>query len=247
MARRASRALDESEALVFRVRHADGRWLDTESSMTNLVENPAVGGMVVNLREITERKWLQSQLTHQAFHDQVTSLPNRALFYDRVGHALTRRRANAGPIAILFLDLDNFKSVNDTFGQLAGDGLLRTISSRLEGAVRVGDTVARLSGDEFAILLEDVEHETRVAQVVERLLEVVRVPLSVEGREMSMHCSIGITIWSPTVEVVTTRMSSCATPTSPCTRRRLRGATPIVTSQPRCTQASWSSSSFAPS
>ncbi|MEA2147254.1 MAG: hypothetical protein QOG59_2841, partial [Solirubrobacteraceae bacterium] len=204
MARRASRALDESEALEFRVRHADGRWLDTESSVTNLVENPAVGGMVVNLREITERKRLQSQLTHQAFHDQVTSLPNRALFYDRVEHALTRRRANAGPIAILFLDLDNFKSVNDTFGQLAGDGLLRTISSRLEGAIRVSDTVARLSGDEFAILLEDVEHETRVAQVVERLLEAVRVPLSVEGREVSMHCSIGITIWSPTVEVVAT-------------------------------------------
>jgi diguanylate cyclase (GGDEF)-like protein/PAS domain S-box-containing protein len=204
MAARASRAPGASEALEFRVAHADGRWLDTESSVTNLLENPAVRGMVVNLREITERKRFESQLTYQAFHDQVTNLPNRALFYDRVEHALTRRREHGGPIAVLFLDLDNFKSVNDTFGHIAGDGLLRTISSRLEAAVRVGDTVARLGGDEFAILLEGVEHETRVAEVVERLLEVVSMPLSVEGRDVSTHCSIGIAIASPTVEIAAT-------------------------------------------
>jgi diguanylate cyclase (GGDEF)-like protein/PAS domain S-box-containing protein len=204
MASPASRSLEASEALGFRVRHADGRWLDTECSVTNLLENPAVRGMVVNLREITERKRFESELTHQAFHDQVTGLANRALFSDRVKHALSRRPEHGRPIAVLLLDLDKFKSVNDTFGHFTGDGLLRTIAARLESAVRVGDTVARVGGDEFAILLEDVEHETRVPGVVERLLEEVRVPLSVEGREVSLRCSIGIAMASPTAEVADT-------------------------------------------
>jgi diguanylate cyclase (GGDEF)-like protein/PAS domain S-box-containing protein len=204
MARRVSRSSDASEALEFRVRHGDGRWLYTESSVTNLLENPAVGGMVVNLRDITERKQFESQLAYQAFHDPVTSLANSVLFRDRVEHALARRRDVGRPLAVLFLDLDNFKSINDTFGHLAGDGLLRTISSRLEGALRVGDTVARLGGDEFAILLEDVEHETRVADVVERLLEVVGMPLSVAGREVSISCSIGVAMASATVDIAAT-------------------------------------------
>jgi diguanylate cyclase (GGDEF)-like protein/PAS domain S-box-containing protein len=204
MAGRASRSSEASGALEFRVQHSDGRWLDTESSVTNLLENPAVGGMVVNLREITERKRFEGELKYQAFHDQVTKLANRALFYDRVEHALTRARGHQPLIAVLFIDLDNFKSVNDTFGHEGGDGLLRTISSRLESAVRVGDTVARLGGDEFAILLEDVEHETRVADVVERLLKAIRVPFTVEGRDVSIHCSIGVAMAAPSVEVAAT-------------------------------------------
>jgi diguanylate cyclase (GGDEF)-like protein len=172
--------------------------------VTNLLDNPAVRGMVINLREITERKRFESQLSYQAFHDQTTNLANHALFYNRVGHALTKRHEHGTQIAVLALDLDHFKSVNDTFGHLIGDGLLRTISARLEGAVRVGDTVARLGGDEFAILLEDVEQETRVADVVERVLEVVRAPLSAEGREVTIHCSIGIAMASGTVELAAT-------------------------------------------
>jgi diguanylate cyclase (GGDEF)-like protein/PAS domain S-box-containing protein len=201
---RASRSSDASEVLEFRVRHRDGSWLHTESSVTNLLENPAVGGLVINLRDITERKQFETQLTYQAFHDQVTSLANRALFYDRVTHALTRRRDDGRSIAVLFLDLDNFKSVNDSFGHDAGDELLRTIASRFDTALRLGDTVARLGGDEFAILLEGVEHETRVADVVERLLEVISAPMSIEGREVSIHCSIGVAMASATVEVETT-------------------------------------------
>lgn len=204
MAGRPSRSSDPPDALEFRVRHADGRWLATESSVTNLLDNPAVRGMVINLREITERKRFESQLSYQAFHDQTTNLANHALFYNRVGHALTKRHEHGTQIAVLALDLDHFKSVNDTFGHLIGDGLLRTISARLEGAVRVGDTVARLGGDEFAILLEDVEQETRVADVVERVLEVVRAPLSAEGREVTIHCSIGIAMASGTVELAAT-------------------------------------------
>jgi diguanylate cyclase (GGDEF)-like protein/PAS domain S-box-containing protein len=200
----AARSSDASNALEFRVLRGDGRWLNAECSVTNLLENPAVGGIVVNLRDITERKQFESQLRHQAFHDDVTSLANRALFYNRVEHALARRRDDKSPIAVLFLDLDNFKSINDTFGHSAGDGLLRTIASRLEAALRVGDTVARLGGDEFAILLEDIEHETAVVDVVERLLELVRAPLSVEGRDVSIHCSIGVAMASATVDIAAT-------------------------------------------
>ncbi len=196
MAGRTVGSPDASAAVGFRVRHRDGRMLDAEGSVMNLLENQAVSGIVVNLRDITERKQFETQLAYQAFHDQVTHLANRALFYDRTEHALTRRRAEERPIAVLCLDLDNFKSINDTYGHLAADGLLQTISSRLELASRAGDTVARLGGDEFAILLEDVEREMGVVEVAERLLEVVREPLSIEGAEMSIRCSIGVAIAS---------------------------------------------------
>jgi diguanylate cyclase (GGDEF)-like protein/PAS domain S-box-containing protein len=201
LAGRLERFSEASEALEFRVRHSDGRWLDTESSVTNLMENPAVRGVVVNLRDVTERKQIESQLVYQAFHDPVTELANRALFRDRLEHALSRRRVLDGTLAVLFLDLDNFRSANDEFGRLAGDAMLRTISSRLKLAVRGGDTVARLGGDEFAILLEDVEEETRVSEVAEHLLEVVRAPLSDDGREVSIHCSLGFAMASATVAV----------------------------------------------
>jgi diguanylate cyclase (GGDEF)-like protein/PAS domain S-box-containing protein len=201
MAARFSHDSEASEALEFRIRHHDGRLLNTESLVTNLLGNPAVAGIVVNLRDVTERKQFEGQLAYQAFHDPVTNLANRALFRDRVEHALSRRRDLGAPLAVVFLDLDDFKSINDTFGHIAGDGLLRTISARLEGGLRVGDTVARLGGDEFAVLLEDIDHETRVSEVVERLLELVRAPLSVEDREVSIHCSIGVAMAPTAVEI----------------------------------------------
>jgi diguanylate cyclase (GGDEF)-like protein/PAS domain S-box-containing protein len=181
-----------SQALEFRVAHCDGRLLHTECLVTNLLHDAAVGGIVVNLRDITERKQFEEQLTYQAFHDPVTKLANRALFRDRVEHALRRRRDRSQPLAVLFLDLDDFKTINDTFGHVAGDRLLQTISSRLESALRVGDTVARLGGDEFAVLLDDVAHETDVSAIVEHLLQEIRAPLFLEDREISIQCSIGI-------------------------------------------------------
>jgi diguanylate cyclase (GGDEF)-like protein/PAS domain S-box-containing protein len=201
MAVRSTRSSQASEALEFRVRHRDGRWLNTESAVTNLTENRAVGGVVVNMRDSTERKRFERELSYQAFHDPVTGLANRALFHDRVAHALTRRRDHGRTLAVLFLDLDNFKSINDTSGHSAGDELLQTIASRLAEALREGDTVARLGGDEFGILLENLEDQLRVSQVVERLLDVVREPLSVEGREVSIRCSIGVAMTSEAAEV----------------------------------------------
>ena len=189
-----------SEALEFRVCHRDGRQLHAEGQVTNLLDNAAVGGIVVNLRDVTERKQFEEQLTHQAFHDPVTDLANHALFRDRVEHALGRRRDHRRPLAVLFLDLDDFKGINDTFGHVAGDRLLQTISARIRPALRTGDTVARLGGDEFAILLEDVEHETGISETVERLLEAIKMPSSLDGREVCVQCSIGIAVARSSVE-----------------------------------------------
>jgi PAS domain S-box-containing protein len=137
---------EPSVAFELRIRHRDGRLLHTECLFTDLVDHAAVSGIVVNVRDITERKRFEEQLAYQAFHDSVTDLANRALFHDRVEHALSRRGQDGRSLAVLFLDLDDFKIINDTFGHATGDRLLLTISGRLRSALRVGDTVARLGG-----------------------------------------------------------------------------------------------------
>ena len=193
-------AVVSSKLLEFRIRSPDHEWLQAETFVTNLIETPAVGGIVMNLRDITERKQFEEQLTHQAFHDPVTGLANRALFRNRVEHALRRRREGNLPIAILFLDLDDFKTVNDTFGHLVGDELLRGIGARVDESLRAGDTAARLGGDEFAILLEDVEDDASVASVASRLLEVVNAPFVLDGKHVSVQASIGIALASDSVD-----------------------------------------------
>jgi diguanylate cyclase (GGDEF)-like protein/PAS domain S-box-containing protein len=186
------------EPFELRFRHGDGRLLHTECRFTDLLTQAAVGGIVVNLRDITERKQLDEQLTYQAFHDPVTGLANRALFQDRVAHALSVRGDFNRCLAVLFLDLDDFKTINDTFGHDAGDGVLRTISTRLRSALREGDTAARLGGDEFAVLLEDVPNEAGVSEIVADLLELISAPLCLDAQEASVECSIGIAVVHPT-------------------------------------------------
>jgi diguanylate cyclase (GGDEF)-like protein/PAS domain S-box-containing protein len=181
-----------SGAIEVGIRHRDGRPLQTECLFTNLLQDAAVGGIVVNLRDITERKQFEEQLTYRAFHDPVTDLANRSLFRDRVEHALRRRGEDGSSLAVLFLDLDDFKVINDTFGHDAGDRVLQTMSARLRFALRESDTAARLGGDEFAVLLEDIVHETRISEIVAQLLEVISAPMWLDGREASVECSIGI-------------------------------------------------------
>jgi diguanylate cyclase (GGDEF)-like protein/PAS domain S-box-containing protein len=183
-----------SDVFEFRIRHRDGRLLQTECLFTDLLANAAVGGIVVNLRDITERKEFEQQLTYQAFHDPLTELANRALFRDRVAHALSRRGDPTRCLAVLFLDLDDFKIINDTFGHDGGDQVLQTTATRLRLALRESDTAARLGGDEFAVLLEDVADETAVSEIVTELLELISAPVRLDGREAAVECSIGIAV-----------------------------------------------------
>ena len=174
------------------VRHADGRTVPVEATVTSLGAEQAVRGFVLNVRDVTERRGLERELAHQAFHDALTGLANRALFSDRVGRSLARRaRSNRG-VSVLFLDLDGFKAVNDTIGHAAGDRLLQVVAQRLTGCVRPADTVARLGGDEFAVLLEDLGPGEDGSDVAVRIADALRAPVDLDGREVRIGCSCGI-------------------------------------------------------
>jgi diguanylate cyclase (GGDEF)-like protein/PAS domain S-box-containing protein len=175
-----------------RLRRADGTWRQMEIVGTDLTAEPAVNGIVVTARDVTERAALQAQLAHQAFHDPLTGLANRALFQDRVEHALARRARASDRVAVLFLDLDDFKTVNDSMGHGAGDRLLSEVAERLLNATRGCDTVARLGGDEFAVLLENVATDTDAVAVADRIAQALHAPVSLHGSEMTIGASIGI-------------------------------------------------------
>jgi diguanylate cyclase (GGDEF)-like protein len=135
-----------------------------------------------------------SRLTHQAFHDSLTKLPNRALFSDRLQHALDRMTRRQESIAVLFLDLDEFKPVNDSFGHDAGDRLLVAVGRRLQSCLRPEDTIARLGGDEFTVLLEDITDVRYAIRVAERIAEALKEPFTINGQETSVTASIGIAV-----------------------------------------------------
>jgi diguanylate cyclase (GGDEF)-like protein/PAS domain S-box-containing protein len=178
----------------WRVRHADGSTRVIEAAAVNLAEDPDIGGIVLTARDVTERHALEAQLSHEALHDPLTGLANRFLFHDRLTHAMARTRRRAEGVAMLFLDIDEFKDVNDTLGHQAGDLVLRTVAERISGVVRVSDTVARLGGDEFAVLIEDgvaAEPPTRLA---ERILAEVRRPISVRDTELVLGASVGVVL-----------------------------------------------------
>lgn len=160
-----------------------------------LVSN-SPGEALTIVRDITERKNLEKQLEHRAFHDPLTGLPNRALLRDRLKHALARSERSGNRVALLFLDLDNFKLVNDSLGHEAGDRLLVKVSERLKDSLRPEDTLARFGGDEFVVVLQEIPDEGEAPRVSQRIMEVMRRPLTVEGRELSVTTSIGIALSS---------------------------------------------------
>ncbi|MGZ8631139.1 MAG: putative bifunctional diguanylate cyclase/phosphodiesterase [Actinomycetota bacterium] len=176
----------------FRIRRRDGEYVHTETLRTTLLHDPNVRGIVLNTRDVTERKQFEEQLSHQAFHDTVTTLANRALFRDRVTHALERQVREHEPISVLFMDLDEFKTINDSLGHAAGDQLLYEVGERLKGCLRAADTAARLGGDEFAILLEDSEEGVQAADVAERIMQMLEEPFTLEGKEVFVRASVGI-------------------------------------------------------
>jgi diguanylate cyclase (GGDEF)-like protein len=145
-----------------------------------------------SVRFAIERKRSEVQLAHRALHDPLTGLPNRALFLDRLGVALDRSRRTNGAVAVLFLDVDNFKQVNDSLGHAAGDQLLAVLADRLRAMLRPMDTVARFGGDEFTLLFEDLDGEREVVLVAERISRAARVPIRLEDNEVTITVSIGI-------------------------------------------------------
>jgi diguanylate cyclase (GGDEF)-like protein/PAS domain S-box-containing protein len=178
----------------WRTKLGESEWQYVESVGTNLLADSDVCGLVITTRNINERKILESKLIHQAFHDSLTGLANRVLFRDRVEHALLRAKRQKVPIAVLFLDLDNFKNINDTLGHAVGDELLTEIAESLEKSVREIDTVARLGGDEFAILLEDSAQPEDSIAVANRILQKIQRVFKLQNKDVTVGISIGIAL-----------------------------------------------------
>ncbi len=181
----------------FRFRHKDGSWRWLEAIATNLLDDPSVGGIVVNSRDVTERRGLEARLEHQAFHDALTGLPNRSLFLIRLAAALRDGAAGGGSVAVLFLDLNHFKVINDGMGHDAGDRLLVAVGHRLRGALRAGETVGRLGGDEFTVLLGRVDDAAEAVAAAERIAAALRTPVLLDGRELHVGGTLGVALGVP--------------------------------------------------
>jgi diguanylate cyclase (GGDEF)-like protein/PAS domain S-box-containing protein len=180
----------------YRIRHADGGW--RWMLCRGVAERDELGvalRLAGSQADITRQKTAELRLRHEALHDALTGLPNRVLFEDRLQQALFRASRSPGrQVAVLFVDLDRFKNINDSFGHATGDRLLQEVASRLLRAVRSADSVARIGGDEFTVLLDGVRHDEEVAVVTRRIREAVRLPVTVAGNELVVSASIGVTL-----------------------------------------------------
>jgi diguanylate cyclase (GGDEF)-like protein/PAS domain S-box-containing protein len=176
-------------------RHRDGTMFHVAFTCSPIVEAGTVTGAVIGFRDIAERKAFEERLAHRAFHDELTGLPNRRLFLDRLEQALVRSRRRSQTHAVLFTDVDRFKVVNDGIGHLAGDHLLVAITQRLRKAVRVEDTLARFGGDEFTILLEDIGDADMAIAAAQRVLACLEEPIRLpSGHEVMPTLSVGIAL-----------------------------------------------------
>ncbi len=160
-----------------------------------MLHDPSVGAIVLNYRDVTQRKATEKQLEYQAYYDAMTGLPNRLLFRDRVVNAIAQARRNRRGVAVMYLDLDHFKLVNDSLGHSLGDALLSEVAARLQGCVRASDTISRLGGDEFTILLIDTSSSEAIAGVARKILQSLSHPFRVGGHELFVTASIGISIF----------------------------------------------------
>ena len=198
--RRATVALGESDTsrtFSYRARRKDGSliWFETTSRPLRNAETGEIEEIVSVSRDISERRNAEEQIEYQAYHDALTALPNRLLFRDRLTVALAHAKRQKAPLAVMFLDLDRFKYVNDTLGHSLGDELLRAVAARLRSVLREGDTIARMGGDEFTVLLADLKSPDDAATIAQKLLETIAHPLSVEGHELYVTTSIGIALF----------------------------------------------------
>jgi diguanylate cyclase (GGDEF)-like protein/PAS domain S-box-containing protein len=175
----------------------DGSALDVALTASPVVRDGEVAGAVVVLRDVRERKSLERRLVHQAFHDSLTGLPNRALFLDRLHHARARSVREGSTQAVLFVDVDRFKVINDSLGHRIGDQVLQAVAGRICQVVRPSDTVARIGGDEFTVLLEGIRSGDEPAKAAERVMRALQAPIVAGGREVVVTVSIGIAVDDP--------------------------------------------------
>ena len=203
----ASGAAQESQAEL-RFRHRNGMWIWLEAFAQNMLHDPSVGAIVLNYRDVTQRKATEKQLEYQAYYDALTGLPNRLLFRDRVINAIAQAHRNRRGVGVMYLDLDHFKLVNDSLGHSLGDGLLSEVAARLQSCVRASDTISRLGGDEFTILLIDTSSSEAIAGVARKILQSLAHPFRVEGHELFVTASIGISIFPADGDEVETLLKS---------------------------------------
>jgi diguanylate cyclase (GGDEF)-like protein/PAS domain S-box-containing protein len=184
-----------TEPIQLRMSHADGSWRFVEAVVSDLRDRPSVRGYVTNLRDITERTEAQEALEHQALHDPLTGLPNRALLGDRIRQAILRgRRSDTPNPVVMFLDLDRFKLVNDSLGHSAGDKVLVEVADRIRGVMRSSDTLARFGGDEFVMLCEQIADRESLLMVAERVLDALEPPFFIEDKEFRVGASVGAAV-----------------------------------------------------
>ena len=175
-----------------RFRHKNGSWVWMEGFSQNLLHEPSVGAIVLNYRDVTQRKETEKQLEYRAHYDSLTGLPNRLLFRDRLVNSLAQARRNRVGLAVMYIDVDHFKLVNDGLGHSFGDALLADIARRLQSALRASDTISRIGGDEFSILLPEVVNTEAVAGVARKILDSLNSPFRVDGHELFITASVGI-------------------------------------------------------
>jgi len=178
-----------------RFRHRSGDWIWLEVFAQNMIDDPSVNAVVLNYRDISQRKEAERQLEYQAYYDSLTGLPNRLLFRDRVVNALPAARRNRLGLAIMYLDLDHFKLVNDALGHSIGDLLLADVAWRLKASLRASDTVSRIGGDEFAVLINELTATDAVAGIARKVLDSLAAPFSIGGHELFITASIGVSFY----------------------------------------------------
>jgi diguanylate cyclase (GGDEF)-like protein/PAS domain S-box-containing protein len=186
--------------LEFRFRRADGSWIHLEAVGINLLNYPGIEGVVLTSRDVTQRKVAEERIQYLAHHDTLTDLPNRALMRDRLHVSLAQAQRWQYAVAALFIDLDRFKIVNDTLGHTAGDALLQEIAARLRQCTREGDTVARVGGDEFMLILPNLSNPQGAATVAQKVLHALSQPVNIGGQDVFVSASMGVSLFPDDAE-----------------------------------------------
>ncbi len=189
-----SESLPSGRAQRWRLRHNDGSWRHVETTCSPLLSRGKNAGWTLTTRDISEQQAREDHLRHRAMHDSLTGLPNRALFAERLAAALEQDRVGGPQLALIFIDVDNFKAINDRFGHAAGDRVLAEVGRRLRSTVRPDDLVARISGDEFAVLLLGIRYDDAALSAAERVIETFRDPVLLNGITVQVRGSLGVAL-----------------------------------------------------